>query len=73
MNPINEALLTEKQAAATLNVSLACLRRWRRIGSGPRFTRLTRLVRYEPSAVREFVEKCTVSPEDGEVGNAEQV
>ncbi len=66
-------LLTETEVAEVLKVSLPCLRRWRRIGTGPRFTRLTRLVRYEPVAVREFVEKCTVSREHGEGSDAEQV
>ena len=59
---LNEQLLTETEVAEVLKVSLPCLRRWRRIGTGPRFTRLTRLVRYEPSAVREFVEQHTAPP-----------
>ena len=64
-----EGLLTEAQAAEALSVSLPCLRRWRRLGIGPRAARLSRLIRYEPSAVREFVERSTVRDS---VGGANQ-
>jgi hypothetical protein len=48
-------LLTEKAAARILAVSLAGLRRWRREGRGPRFTRLERCVRYDLRAIEQFL------------------
>lgn len=48
-------LLSEKQAARILAVSIAALRRWRREGRGPQFTRLERCVRYEVRAIEEWV------------------
>ena len=44
----------ERQAAAFLGCSAAALRRWRRIGRGPAFARLGRLVRYRQSTIEEF-------------------
>lgn len=61
----DDQLLTESEVAEVLNVSLPCLRRWRKLGTGPRFTRLTRLIRYESSAVRQFVERCTEPLREG--------
>ncbi len=48
-------MINEKQAAAVLSVSVAALRRWRREGRGPEFTRLERCVRYSIRAVENFV------------------
>jgi hypothetical protein len=48
-------LLSEKQAARVLAVSVAALRRWRREGRGPRFTRLERCVRYDMRAIERFL------------------
>jgi excisionase family DNA binding protein len=39
-------LLTESEVAARLRVSLACLRRWRLEGRGPRFVKVGSRVRY---------------------------
>ena len=52
-------LLTEREAAEALNVSAACLRRWRRLGFGPRVTRLSRLVRYAPGPLQAWIEANT--------------
>ena len=48
-------LIGEKQAARILAVSIAALRRWRREGRGPQFTRLERCVRYDVRAIERFV------------------
>lgn len=48
-------MLNEKQAAQLLAVSIAALRRWRREGRGPRFTRLERCVRYDLRAIERFL------------------
>ena len=48
-------LLNETETAKALNVTKACLRRWRREGRGLPFVRVGRLVRYDPSSVSEFI------------------
>ena len=48
-------LLNETDTAKALNVTKACLRRWRREGRGLPFVRVGRLVRYEPSSVSAFI------------------
>jgi hypothetical protein len=44
---MNYKLLTEKQAAAILNCSVALLRKWRLLGIGPAYLKVGRLVRYK--------------------------
>lgn len=44
-------LVNEKQAARILAVSVSALRRWRREGRGPEFTRLERCVRYSVRSI----------------------
>ncbi len=56
-----EELLTEKEAAALLRVEPSTLQQWRYRGEGPQFTRAGRLIRYTPSALREYMEDRTVS------------
>jgi predicted site-specific integrase-resolvase len=41
--------------ARRLGVTVACLRRWRRVGEGPAWAKLGRLVRYKPQDIDEFV------------------
>ena len=48
-------MLSEKQAARILAVSIAALRRWRREGRGPIFTRLERCVRYDLRSIELFL------------------
>jgi hypothetical protein len=45
----------EEEAACMLSASRAALRRWRREGRGPQFTRLERCVRYEIRAIENFI------------------
>jgi hypothetical protein len=39
-------MLREKRTAQILDCSVAALRKWRRLGSGPKFVRLGRAIRY---------------------------
>ena len=50
------SMMTEKEVAEALSVSLACLRRWRREGRGPSHLKLGRLVRYPADALSAFCE-----------------
>src|SRR5690349_16504352 len=48
-------LLTERQAAALLKVSVKSLQAWRSRGGGPRYHKLGRCVRYSLSDLEAFV------------------
>lgn len=50
-----DTLLTEREVARQLNVSIGTLRRWRLLRQGPPFTKLGALVRYNPTLVRQWV------------------
>lgn len=52
-----DRLLTPKEAAAKLQVSVATLRTWRRLGKGPTVVRLSRKTyRYSEECLKEFIE-----------------
>jgi hypothetical protein len=48
-------LLTEHDLAQRLHVSLASLRRWRLERRGPRFIKVSSLVRYRPEDVDDWL------------------
>jgi hypothetical protein len=48
-------LLTEEEVAKHLHVSLAALRRWRLEGRGPRFIKVSALVRYRPEELEDWL------------------
>jgi hypothetical protein len=50
-------LLTEEQVAQQLHVSLASLRRWRLERRGPRFIKVSSLVRYRPEDLEEWLRR----------------
>ena len=54
--------VAEQPAAALLGVSAALLRKWRRVGGGPPYLRIGRLVRYRLPDLRKFIESCAVDP-----------
>lgn len=60
-----EPLLTEYAAARILGMSAAWLRRCRWAGTGPEYVRHARAVRYEPAAIRRWIEERRVQTEDG--------
>lgn len=49
-------LLTERQLAPLLGVTVRCLQNWRLDGSGPKYAKLGKMVRYRVKDVLEFVE-----------------
>lgn len=51
-----ESLLNETQVSEEIQVSLACLRRWRLRGEGPPYVKVGPLVRYRPEAITEWIE-----------------
>lgn len=48
-------LLTEDDVSRQLHVSLAALRRWRLEGRGPRFIKVSALVRYRPEELEQWL------------------
>lgn len=53
-------LLTEKDVAKKLNVSLACLRRWRLEKRGPQFVKIGQLVRYRPDELENWLRSLPI-------------
>jgi len=50
-----QSLLTEQDVSRQLHVSLATLRRWRLEGRGPKFIKVSSLVRYRPEELEEWL------------------
>jgi hypothetical protein len=50
-------LMNETEVSKFLGVSLACVRRWRLFGLGPKYRKVGHLVRYSPEAVYEWFNK----------------
>lgn len=48
-------LLTEREVSRQLHVSLATLRRWRLESRGPKFIKVSSLVRYRPEELEEWL------------------
>jgi len=48
-------LVNEKETSRILAVSIAALRRWRREGRGPQFTRVEGCVRYDLRSIERFI------------------
>jgi predicted DNA-binding transcriptional regulator AlpA len=51
-----EALLNETHVSEKLQVSFACLRRWRLLGAGPQYIKVGPLVRYRPESIDQWIE-----------------
>jgi predicted DNA-binding transcriptional regulator AlpA len=51
-------LLTEDAVAEQLGCSPALLRKWRRVGGGPAFCRIGRLVRYSEADIAAYIDAC---------------
>ncbi len=51
--------LSEKEAAAYLNVSLSTIRRWRRAGIGPEHFHFGGVLRYAQPALDTFIQQHT--------------
>ena len=50
-----ETLLSEHDVARIVHLSVAAVRRWRLVNSGPPFLKLGSAVRYDPRALREWL------------------
>lgn len=63
-----EPLIRTKELAATVNVSVACLERWRQQGKGPRWIRLAgRTIVYPVSEVQAWL-SAQRAETDGGIG-----
>ena len=51
-----DALLNETQVSERLQVSLACLRRWRLHGLGPQYIKVGSLVRYRSEHIEKWLD-----------------
>ena len=49
------ALLTEKEVAMLLKLSIKTIQRYRLYGGGPEFIKINKNVRYSPEAIEEFL------------------
>jgi hypothetical protein len=57
-----ERLLTTRQVAAILNVSIETVRKWRRRGIGPMFLKLdSGAVRYRLEEVQKYLSDCALT------------
>lgn len=62
MSAISKLLLTEKDAAAFLSVSVRTIQDWRFRNTGPKYKKLGRLVRYSVADLSAYTESSTVVP-----------
>jgi len=51
-----EPLIGIEEVASYLRVPVATVRKWNHLGTGPRPLKIGRHVRYEPAAVREWLD-----------------
>lgn len=64
---LDHPLLTTAETAAILRIPKNTLEKWRVFGSGPRFTKLGALVRYQPSDVAAYLAEQTRTSTSAEV------
>jgi hypothetical protein len=62
-------LLTSREVAALLSVSVRSLERWRVAGIGPRFVRLNHAIRYRQADLDAHVAARVVGSTSQEIGN----
>jgi excisionase family DNA binding protein len=55
-----DELLDTREAARLLNVTQSAMRRWIREGRGPRYVRVSRLIRYRRSDLESWIESNVV-------------
>ena len=51
-----ERLLNDHEVAARVGVSVATVRRWRQLGTGPLYMKIGALVRYRPRDIQEWLD-----------------
>jgi excisionase family DNA binding protein len=54
-----ENLLNKKQVAELLNISVKTLDLWVSKGTGPRYLKIGRMVRFTPAEVENFIQQLT--------------
>jgi predicted DNA-binding transcriptional regulator AlpA len=52
---INDQLLNEQEVARITGLSLATVRRWRLLGTGPQYLKIGAAVRYRPSDFQSWM------------------
>ena len=52
-----DILLTEHQAAKQMALTPSTLRKWRWLGKGPSFVKIGSAIRYEPRAIKAFIDE----------------
>lgn len=57
-------LLTEREAAKMLTISVETIRAWRKLGKGPIYQKIGRSVRYRTDMIEQFVEDGKVDPRE---------
>lgn len=58
-------MFDEKQAAELLGCSVATLRKWRLLGTGPAYVKVGRLVRYREADLMAYLDAHCVQPVGG--------
>jgi hypothetical protein len=58
-------LYSEKQAAQILCCSVAALRKWRLLGTGPAYVKVGRLVRYREADLMAYLDANRIEPTGG--------
>ena len=61
--PLNTlTVLTEREAANTLHLSVKTLQNWRTLCKGPQYSRVGRRILYRPEDLSRFLDRCAVKP-----------
>ncbi len=70
-----ERLLNEKEVAELFSIKVVTLRRWRWLGTGPRFLKIGGAVRYDPQVLKNYLSDrartSTSDPGGGQVCSRE--
>ncbi|MEL6258617.1 MAG: helix-turn-helix domain-containing protein [Pseudomonadota bacterium] len=57
----SRSLLNENELAQYLNIEAETLKKWRRLGQGPAFTKVGKSVRYRWQEIERYLDAQTVS------------
>jgi predicted DNA-binding transcriptional regulator AlpA len=61
INP-RQRLLNERQVAASCSISVLTLRKWRSVKRGPKFIKISTLVRYCPEDIDAWIAEQKAAP-----------
>jgi predicted DNA-binding transcriptional regulator AlpA len=65
-----ERLLNDHEVAARIGVSVATVRRWRLLGTGPQYLKIGALVRYRPQAIVAWLDNRPVGGDPSDLMEA---